>query len=150
MGLRSSCCVGALRFRGGDKVSIRERAEQLAYRLIRFQSLPSHRVAAGEKRKLMYRAVGVKNLPAGLADPAVNLRKPLAAVERLVVLPFGMTEARIDFVQPHEIEIVGRREEEFASGPRDTVHLGNGRLHLRQVLDGFAGNHYVERLIGKW
>jgi len=97
----------------------------------------------------MHRPVSPKNGPPGVAKPPVNLRKPLAAVEGLIALARGMAKARIDFVETHKIEIVGSGKEEFASGPRDAVHLGDGSLHPGQVLDSLAGNHHVEAPIGK-
>src|SRR5713226_10246208 len=106
--------------------------------------MPAEGVAAGDERKLMHRTVGAENGPASLADPLMNLRKPLAAVEGLLVLPPRMTEARVDFVQAHEIKVVGCGQEEFAAGLRDTVHLDNGRLHLGKMLDSLAGNHHVK------
>src|SRR5712692_10406347 len=114
-----------------------------------FEGLPAERVAARDERKLMHGAVGTKNGPADAADPAVNLRKPLAAVEGLVVPARGMAEARVDFVETHEIKVVGSGEEEPAAGAGDAVHLDDSSLHLRQVLDCLAGDHGVKGVIGK-
>ncbi len=47
--------------------------------------MPAEGVAAADERKLMHRTVGAKNGPASPADPLMNLREPLAAVEGLIV-----------------------------------------------------------------
>src|SRR5216117_4001879 len=95
---QSSCSLCALGFRGGDEVSIREGAEEFAEGGRGFEGLTADGVATREERKLMDGAVGAENGPASPANPFVNLRKPLAAVEGLLVLVTGMAEARIDFV----------------------------------------------------
>src|ERR1700674_3331355 len=60
-----------------------------------------------------------------------------------------MAEAGVDFVEAHEIEMVGSGEEEFATGASDAVHLGKGGLDLGQVLDSFAGDEDIEGVVGK-
>ena len=137
------------RFFCRDEISIREWTEQLAERAIGFQRVPAYGVAPGNDRKLVHGAVGAKDGPTGLANPSVDLRKPLAAIERLVVLAGGMTQAGIEFIEAHEIGIVGRGEEEFTARRGDTVKFAKGGLHLGQMLDGLARNHDVKSVVGK-
>jgi hypothetical protein len=94
-------------------------------------------------------AVGVEDGPSGAADPAVDLREPLAAVERLIVATMGVAEARVDFIEAHEIEIVGSGEEKTAAGASDAEHFAEGILNARKMLDGFAGDDDVKGIVGE-
>src|SRR5437879_13075 len=60
-----------------------------------------------------------------------------------------MSKARVNFIQAHEIGVVGRRQEKFSTRPRDAVHFADGGEDLREMLDGFAGNHEVEGSVGE-
>ncbi len=95
-------------------------------------------------------AVRPKIYPACSSDVTKNLREPLASIEWLVVLAVWMTELRVEFVQPHEIGVVGSRQEEFSAGPGDSVHLGESTLDIRQVFDRLARNQEIEGVIGEW
>ena len=139
----------ALRFRGSEEVSIREGAEEFADGAMGFEGMPADGIAAGDERKLMDGAIGAKNGPAGFANPAMDLRKPLATIEGLVVSTGGMTEASVDFVETHEIEIVGSREEKTAAGASDAEHFAEAGVHMGKMLDGLAGNDDVEGIAGK-
>ena len=139
----------AVRFGGGDEVSIREGAEEFAEGARGFEGLPAEGVAAGNEGKLMDGAVGAEDGPASAADPAMDLREALAAVEGLIVPAMGMAEARVDFVEAHEIEIVGSGEEKTATGASDAKHFAEGVLNAGKMLDGFAGDDNIEGVAGE-
>src|SRR5260370_25074966 len=107
-----------------------ERTPQFANFPILFQRFPAWWRASWKEWKLMYRAVRPENCPTCSSNMTKNLREPLASIEWLVVLAVRMTELRVEFVQPHEIGVVGSRQQEFAAGPSDSVHLGERTLDI--------------------
>lgn len=139
----------AVRFGGGDEISIREGGEEFAKGARGFERLPAERVAAGDEGKLVDGAVGAEDGPAGAADPAMDLREALAAVERLIVAAMGMAEAGVDFVEAHEIKIVGSGEEKTSTRASDAEHFAESVLNPGKMLDGFAGDEDVERIVSE-
>jgi len=138
--------MGTLRFLRGDEISKGEGAEEFAHGATGFESLPANGVVARKNRELMDSAVGAKNGPTGVADAFENLREPLTAVERLIVLAMGVAEASVQLVEAHKIGVVGSGQKEFALGTGDAMHFGKGGGSIGQVLDGLAGDDHVKRV----
>src|SRR5437879_6045219 len=103
-------------------------------------------MATRNKRKLMDSAVGGQNGPAGSTNPSMNLREPLAPVERLVVLASGVTEAGIEIVEAHKVGVVRCGKEKTSAGTGHAIHFVKCGLHLRKVLDSFAGDDEIKRV----
>ncbi len=55
----------------------------------------------------------------------------------------------VNFVETHEIRIVGRGQIKCATRARNAMHFAKGSHHAGQVFNGLAGNHDVEGVVRK-
>jgi hypothetical protein len=122
----------------------REWTEESSYGSVRFHCYKSRRATPGSKGKLMNGSVDPDNRPAGRAYPFVYLRKPLAAIKGLIFLEPSVPYSRVQLVESSKVCIIGAGEKQFPPRPRDSMHLIDGGLNIREVLDGLTGNHDIE------
>jgi len=80
--------------------------------------MPADGVTAGEEGELVHGAVSAENGPAGVADPGVNLREPLAAIVGLVVPAGGP-----------EVPTGSGQLDRAGEGGAGLNSVGNGGLH---------------------
>src|SRR5260370_2450540 len=60
-----------------------------------------------------------------------------------------MSEMCVNFVETHEIRIVGRGQIKCATRARNAMHFAKGSHHAGQVFNGLAANHDVEGVVRK-
>src|SRR5438128_1742516 len=100
----------------------RKRAEKFSDRSIGLEPREFDRIMPGKERDLINRAVSPEDFPAGLAQDAARLEKDVTPIEGLNQprRASGMAHQSVEFVQTHQVEVIGRGEIEQPAWPRDT------------------------------
>src|SRR5260370_27795760 len=103
-------------------------------------------MTAGKWSDLLGRANRPEVFAACLAQDAARLEKDVTPIEGLNQPRWasGMAHFGIEFIQTHQVEVIGRSEIEQAAGARDTSHFADGGRRIGEMLDGLAGNHNVK------
>ena len=60
-----------------------------------------------------------------------------------------MPHKSVNQIEPHEVQIIRRGEVEHSSRLADAVHFAHGRARVRNVLDRFAGDDHIKRIVVK-
>jgi len=115
----------------------------------RLQALNPHGISSWNKWKLVHRPIGVKNPPACALQQVPRLKEQLDAINRLIGDPIRVTDLCIDFIEAHEVKVVGRRKKKHSPGPGDAMELSNTLQGVGQMFDGLAGNDNIEESVGK-
>src|SRR5467141_283556 len=127
----------------------RDWTQKPAYYAARFEEWQFNWITPRYNRQLVNCSVGAKNGPTRTAHVRPNLREPLAAIKRLVIPAPGVAHSSIQFVEAHQVRVIRSCEKKFGAGARDSPHFAQCLPHIGNMLDGFAGNYQIKRLIGE-
>jgi hypothetical protein len=124
-----------------------EDAQKLANSGNGFKTSNPDGASSRKKGNLVDGSIGTQNPPSRLLQELTSLKEKLDAIVGLVWKPAGMTELCINFVKPHEIEIVRSRKVKQAARAYDAMKLPEALKGRGQMLNGFARDKNVEEVV---
>src|SRR5260370_29040219 len=115
----------------------------------RFEERQFNWIAPRNNRQLVNCSIAAQNAPTSAAHVPANLHEPLTAVKGLVIPAPGVAQSRIEIIETHQVRLVRCSEKKLGAGTRDAPHFAQRFSYIGNMLDGFAGDHQVNRFISE-